>query len=452
VKVYPDPLVISDVEGFASTKDLFGRASLGSGLSNLVTVVENPMVIAVDGVWGSGKSTFLKMWGGELRKANFPVIAFDAFENDYVDDAFAVLAREIVELSEQSKSTAERVTENVKEKAVQLGSLLLRSAGKVAINVGVRAATAGLASASDFSDLAGDLEAEAAGIADKYMEDLLSKPSEQKMTAERFREALSALPAALQNGDAAPKPLIFIIDELDRCKPGFALSILERIKHFMSVPNVHFVLGVNLRQLEASVRAVYGSDIDAPAYLEKFINLTVHNADTGERPEERQLKKYADYLQKSLQIPTDNDSPYAMAAATLVRVLEARGVSFRTLERAFTLLQIAIAFVPSNSIRYGAILGGLIVLKMFHPNLYLKAKAGNLTLEEVRSALGLAPLGENTDRRCEWEAQWWTYCLSSEIPEELDEFAKSFWHFDSFGERSGIVTYHANEILDRLQP
>ena len=183
MKVYPDPLVISDVEGFASTKDLFGRASLGSGLSNLVTVVENPMVIAVDGVWGSGKSTFLKMWGGELRKANFPVIAFDAFENDYVDDAFAVLAREIVELSEQSRSTAERVTENVKEKAVQLGSLLLRSAGKVAINVGVRAATAGLASASDFSDLAGDLEAEAAGIADKYIEDLLSKPAEQKMTA-----------------------------------------------------------------------------------------------------------------------------------------------------------------------------------------------------------------------------------------------------------------------------
>ena len=48
------------------------------------------MVIAVDADWGAGKTVFLKMWAGELRKAGIPVVYFDAFANDYVDDALSI--------------------------------------------------------------------------------------------------------------------------------------------------------------------------------------------------------------------------------------------------------------------------------------------------------------------------------------------------------------------------
>jgi hypothetical protein len=63
------------------------------------------------------------------------------------------------------------------------------------------------------------------------MEELLSKPTEQKITVNAFRDALSPLPAALSKGETEDdtKPLIVIIDEPDRCKPLFALSILEQV-------------------------------------------------------------------------------------------------------------------------------------------------------------------------------------------------------------------------------
>ena len=102
MRVFPKPLEIGDEEGFTPEKDIFKRAVLGAGMTNLIANVEDPLVIALDGAWGSGKSTFLKMWAGELRKAGYPVIYFDAFENDYIDDAFAALARELLELAEAS--------------------------------------------------------------------------------------------------------------------------------------------------------------------------------------------------------------------------------------------------------------------------------------------------------------------------------------------------------------
>lgn len=100
--VYPPPLVIEDDEGFSSERDIFGRGTLAKGMTNLVSSVDSPLVIAFDGIWGSGKSTFLKMWAGELRKGGYPVILFDAFENDYIEDAFAALARELIEIAEKN--------------------------------------------------------------------------------------------------------------------------------------------------------------------------------------------------------------------------------------------------------------------------------------------------------------------------------------------------------------
>src|SRR5262245_21374497 len=97
------PLKIGDTEGFTKENDTFGREHLGKGLTNLVTSVADPLVIAVDGQWGSGKTTFLKMWAGELRKAGFGVVYFDAFENDYAEDAFTAIASELISLAQEKR-------------------------------------------------------------------------------------------------------------------------------------------------------------------------------------------------------------------------------------------------------------------------------------------------------------------------------------------------------------
>lgn len=69
--------------------------------------------------------------------------------------------------------------------------------------------------------------------------------------------------------------LVIVVDELDRCRPDYALSLPEVIKHFFAVPNVHFVLGVNLKELGNSVRARYGQRVNAEKYLQKFVSLVM---------------------------------------------------------------------------------------------------------------------------------------------------------------------------------
>src|SRR5262245_60944601 len=109
--LFPPPLEIGDTEGFTREKDIFKRSTIGRGLTNVLTNVSDPTVIAVDGQWGSGKTTFLKMWAGELRKAGIPVVYFDAFENDYAEDAFTAIASQLVSLAQERRKANSRAVQ-----------------------------------------------------------------------------------------------------------------------------------------------------------------------------------------------------------------------------------------------------------------------------------------------------------------------------------------------------
>ena len=69
--------------------------------------------------------------------------------------------------------------------------------------------------------------------------------------------------------------LIIFIDELDRCKPEYAIRLLERIKHYFDDERVVFVFSVNISQLQHTIRAYYGDGFDATRYLDKFFDLRV---------------------------------------------------------------------------------------------------------------------------------------------------------------------------------
>ena len=102
------------------------------------------------------------------------------------------------------------------------------------------------------------------------------KPKKIAKRSRHFERASASWPEL--GGPTEPKgrrPLVFIIDELDRCRPPFALNVLERVKHLFSVENVCFVLVAHLPQLEAVVKGSYGLGVDARTYLEKFFQLQV---------------------------------------------------------------------------------------------------------------------------------------------------------------------------------
>jgi len=68
------------------------------------------------------------------------------------------------------------------------------------------------------------------------------------------------------------KPQIFIIDELDRCKPSFAIDTLEIIKHFFDVENCIFIVSVDKLQLEESAKTIFGQEMDSEKYFSKFFD------------------------------------------------------------------------------------------------------------------------------------------------------------------------------------
>ena len=230
MRLFPPELKIEPTEGFSKEKDLFERADIGRGLSNLIGVVEQPLVVAVDGQWGSGKTVFLKMWAGELRKKRIPVVYFDAFENDYSEDAFTAIAAELVELTAKAKKAQTKTAKTFVKSAVRASRVVLRSG----LKLGVKAVTVGALQSQDLQEIGEDLANELSGLSDKYLGELITKSDASKSVIQAFRDALAELPSLLVDAEegSARQPLVIIIDELDRCRPVFALNLLERIKHF----------------------------------------------------------------------------------------------------------------------------------------------------------------------------------------------------------------------------
>ena len=101
-------------------------------------------------------------------------------------------------------------------------------------------------------------------LVDKKAKDYKDKVDLEKLKKE-FYDALVEL--APEDGK-----LIVFVDELDRCKPTYAIKVLERIKHYFSVPNITFIFSVDLSQLQNTVKRYYGEEFDGYHYLDRFFD------------------------------------------------------------------------------------------------------------------------------------------------------------------------------------
>ncbi len=224
-------------------------------LTSLVENYADGFVMALNSPWGTGKTTFLKMWQQHLEINSFATLHFNAWKTDYSSDPFVAL---IAQLKLLSNTKSKGVYEGVISKAATVAKRLLPAITKAAIK-----------RYTDDEQLA-----EAAGVVTEVAGDSLESQIEEQLKAEKsiedFQSALKELVEVITGG----KPLVFIIDELDRCRPNYAVAVLEYIKHFFAVKGIVFVLGIDKEQLGHAVRGVYGSDkIDADEYLRRFIDL-----------------------------------------------------------------------------------------------------------------------------------------------------------------------------------
>ena len=201
--------------------------------------------IAIDSSWGTGKTYFFNMFENYLygkkskddhvpeSNPEFIVVNYNAWSNDYWDDAFAPFMQAILDndrfMGTDSKSKLRRILESIIQTS----------------------------------------DSTPAKIYTNYRSNSpLVQLRQKQQSMQDLKDCLSKM--ILDCKSRGLKKLVIIIDELDRCKPLFAIQTLEIVKHFLDVKNVVFIFAVDLEQLSHSIKSVYGAGIDAAGYLCKF--------------------------------------------------------------------------------------------------------------------------------------------------------------------------------------
>ena len=128
--------------------------------------------------------------------------------------------------------------------------------------------------------------------------DVIKKNFSSKSLCDNFKLYQASLKELQQDlinwAEKSSTPIVIIIDELDRCRPDYAVKTLEVLKHFFDVSGFVFVLAIDEKQLENSVKNLYGS-INFDGYKRKFINNTF-SLPTPDR------KSFVDFLYDKLDM------------------------------------------------------------------------------------------------------------------------------------------------------
>ena len=260
----------------------------------------SPRVLAVNAPWGSGKSWIANSLCDRLRGADslHPVAFIDAFRYDHHDDAFAVIAASVMNALQPNAAQ--------KKKYVKAAGAVLKVAVPVLLKAGanILLKTVGLDS-EDMTEALEDAKDSvidgASDASEKAVEKLLDSYANTELVQDEFIKTLSSLTERL------PKPFVVIVDELDRCRPTFALEMLERIKHLFAADNVVFVLFWNADSICESVRHSYGRGTDAELYLSKFVAYSIsipQRLSSGNEPQSR----YAQFIRGDVTRAFGHDS------------------------------------------------------------------------------------------------------------------------------------------------
>jgi len=344
--------------------DKLDRHTAAENLTKLVRSLTQPFVISITSPWGTGKTTFIRMWEQQLIAENQPCIYFNAWENDFSENPFISFIGEIesyIKLKFKDDSPIQAKYNDLKEKA---GSFFQKAA-PIALKIATRGA---IESVDDLSDLINFDPSNGDSIADflsKYLESEIKDYQDKKKSITAFKKNLKEFASELVSKETVVGPFIIFVDELDRCRPTFALELLENIKHIFGVPNIVFVLSVDKDQLRSSVRTLYGRDMSADGYLRRFIDLEY-------RLEKPGTKKYTDVLFDSFRFQEIHHFrnwdryDFKHSFAYLAEVFK---FSLRDQEQCFTLFNVLLRTTQRDETILSHLIVFLVALKFFNDSL-----------------------------------------------------------------------------------
>lgn len=394
MRLAPKPVEIGDRDGFKDT-DIFGYEEFGRKLAALVESLEGPSVISLDGDWGSGKTVFVKQWAGLLRNRGSAVIYFDAFSADSGDDPLFDVASHLFAAApdgEQRKDFAESAV------------ALARELASVAAGVGLRVMTGGVIGESELGRLVASLANAKKTAADSGKEESEAFRSRVEGARSRatalsgFQEKLTALVDELREdalnqatdatGTSSDRPAVIVVDELDRCKPTYALNLLENVKHVFDVENICFLLVTHFDQLGHVVSREYGIT-DFKKYLEKFFHARFHLPDVMGSNQQDKRTVYCNYLWK--QVFANKQEMPSSAASVIREVARHHRWSLRRLQQVTRNVWICLAATGMQRPVNDVVLAVVCSVNLLDPELYSRMRNGRASCEAVLKCIGVSP-------------------------------------------------------------
>lgn len=247
-------------------RDEFHREQVAA---NVIQLLKSPIDVSpmvIDGDWGMGKTEFchklINKFKDEVKLAEKPdeaayhLLYVDAFQADHGDNPLLTILAGLLSLFPENKAK-----KSLLKKATKVMRFAVTTAGKAG------AAYLLKQNPDTFTDGLNDAVQDGANEAiDAVALALLKDHEKVEENLQALRDALATL--------VAEKPMVVFIDELDRCRPDFAVQMLEVIKHTFDVPGLQFVLVTNKRQLKAAIHHRYGTQVNAQRYLDKFLKFS----------------------------------------------------------------------------------------------------------------------------------------------------------------------------------
>ena len=238
--------------------DRLDRARYAEFLTNYLAAEgkQRNYVLNLNAEWGAGKTWFIKRWYMELKQ-HYPTVYIDAWQQDFSDDPLLTVISSIIDQLKEVAGKENKIPKGMRQRLLGL----FKVGGKLALKAAIK--KAGLED-EDFS-----MEGE---DANQLVDALCSNQKERYGSIQYLKKEIRQWvegAVALGNGEL-DYPAFILIDELDRCRPSYAVEMLETIKHIFDIPGVVFVLATDTEQLQHAVKVIYGDGFDAQNYLGRF--------------------------------------------------------------------------------------------------------------------------------------------------------------------------------------
>lgn len=297
-------------------------------------------VLNIDAAWGQGKTFFLDRLSRQLELEGYVAVNVNAWRDDHADDPLLAIIAAIDDRLEPG--TTPEALRSLWTGAKKAGLQILTTAAKGAAKVVAKkligdavdqiASQLDTATRQDTTDVTTDTSD---ALLDNIADQLLDQFNKDKQSIDAFRAKLAKLAGTLPKH----RPLFVIVDELDRCRPPYALAVLERIKHLFTVSGVTFILATDTEQLQHSIRAVYGTGFDAPRYLLRFFDRSIAFREPS----------YLEFIQHNLRaeplsIEALSSAPDISCEQLLHSMLTAAGQTPRDMEQSLDILRSAVTF------------------------------------------------------------------------------------------------------------